>query len=344
MSQDRRPALERDDPLGDALHALRLSGTFYSCAELTTPWGIALPAFDGCMMFHVVTEGRCLLDVPGAEPRFVEAGSLALVTRGEGHAVRSAPGAIDTPLFDIPALALSERCELIRFGGPSPLRGYDDGSSPTCRATCGVVRFEHASATHLREILPRVIVVSPRDDEEGGWLESTIRFVAREAETLRPGAETMLTRLADVLVVQAIRAWLASEGATERGALAALRDVRIGRAIALMHRRPERDLSVASLAKAAGMSRSAFAARFTELVGRPAATYLTELRLRLVFDALRRGTEPVGVLAARYGYQSEAAFTRAFRRAFGETPTAVRRGAAASSKAGDAKRAVRSGH
>lgn len=324
------PALDRDDPLGDALDALRLSGTFYSCAELTTPWGIALPAFDECMMFHVVTEGRCLLDVPGTEPRWLEAGSLALVTRGEGHAVRSAPGVPDTELFDIPARPLSERCEWLTFGGPTTTRERADGSSPRCRATCGVVRFDHAAARHLREILPRVLEIRPSDDDEGTWLDGTIRFLAREAETLRPGAETVLTRLADILVVQAIRAWLATDGATERSALAALADPRLGRALALMHRQPDHDWSVGALAKAVGMSRSAFAAHFTERVGRPAGTYLTELRLRLAYDELRQGREAIGTIAERFGYRSEAAFTRAFGREFGRTPTAVRRGAAGS--------------
>ncbi len=318
---------DHTDPLGAALHVLRLSGTFYSCAELTTPWGIALPPFPGCMMFHVVTSGRCWLDVPGAEPRWLETGSLVLVPHGDGHAVRSAPTTPDTPLFDIPAQRLSERCELMRHGGPPPLRPASPGAdapSAVCQATCGVVRFEHAAAKQLIGLLPRVIEVRPNDDDEGGWLAGTIRFIAREAQTLRPGAETVITRLADILVIQAIRSWLASTGPEQHGYLAGLRDPQVGRAMTLMHQEPERDWQVATLAKAIGMSRSAFAARFTELLGKPVMAYLTELRLQLALHELRHGPEAVASLATRYGYQSEAAFSRAFRRAFGTTPRSVR--------------------
>lgn len=319
--------LESPDPLGEALHVLRLSGTFYSCVELTTPWGIALPPFPGCMMFHVVTAGRCWLEVPGAEPRWLEAGSLVLVPHGDGHAVRSAPGASDTPLFDIPAQRLSERCELMRHGGPAPLRPLAAGPnapSAVCQATCGVVRFEHAAAKQLISLLPRVIEVRPADLDDGGWIQSTIRFIAREARSLRPGAETVITRLADILVIQAIRSWLSSTGAEQHGYLAGLRDPQVGRAMTLMHREPERSWQVATLAKAVGMSRSAFAARFAELLGKPVMGYLTELRLRLAWHELQHGSLSITSLAARYGYQSDVAFSRAFRRFFGATPSSVR--------------------
>jgi AraC-like DNA-binding protein len=279
------------------------------------------------MMFHVVTSGRCWLDVPGAEPRWLETGSLALVPHGDGHSVRSAPGTADTPLFDIPAQRLSERCELMRHGGPAPLRASTvgpDAPSPLCLATCGVVRFEHAAAKQLIALLPRVIEVRPNDDDDGGWLSSTIRFIAREAQTLRPGAETVITRLADILVIQAIRSWLASTGPEEHGYLAGLRDPQVGRAMTLMHQEPERNWQVVSLAKSVGMSRSAFAARFTELLGKPVMAYLTELRLQLALQELRHSSDSVASLAVRYGYQSEAAFSRAFRRAFGMTPRSVR--------------------
>jgi AraC-like DNA-binding protein len=186
------------------------------------------------------------------------------------------------------------------------------------------VRFEHESAAELIGVLPRVIEVVPEDDDEGTWLESTIRFMGREASALSPCAETIVTRLADILVVQAIRTWLGSAGPEERGYLAGLVDPRLGRAMLLMHQHPERSFRVASLARAAGMSRSAFSARFTDLVGKPAMTYLTELRLHLARRALRETSEPVASLAYRFGYQSEAAFTRAFKRAFGTSPRGVR--------------------
>lgn len=317
---NRAPPLppESHDLLGEAVHWLRLSGTFYSCAELTEPWGIALPAVPGCMMFHVVSEGRAWLEVPGTAPCWLEAGTLALVTRGTGHAVRSAPEGTDTPLFDIPAEKLSDRCERFRHGGTDP-------TAPTCRATCGVVRFEHAAAKQLVDVLPPLIVMSPSADEEGAWLASTIAFVAREAARLLPGADAVITGLADILVIQAVRRWLASSTAAPHGWLAALSDPQLGRALALIHGEPGRAWEIATLAKAVGMSRSAFAARFSRLVGRPVMTYLADLRLRLAHEELRQTREPIVEIAERCGYRSESSFTRAFGRAFGQTPSAVRR-------------------
>lgn len=327
MSSSEPNLSESFDPLAETLRFLRPSGTFYSCAELEPPWGIELPAFPGSMMFHVVTEGRCWLDVPGGDSFWLETGSLALVTRGEGHSVRAAPTARTTPLFDLRAEKLSERCERLRHGGDglASERATLGEASPSCRALCGVVRFEHASAAKFVSALPAILTVCPGDDDESSWLTSTIRFVAREASALRPGAEAVITRLADILVVQAIRSWLASERTDQRGFLAALADPQLGRAIALMHGRPEQEWEVGTLAREVGMSRSAFASRFCDVVGQPAKTYLTEYRLRVAHDELRRTTEPVSAIAGRFGYRSEAAFTRAFRRLFEATPSEIRR-------------------
>ena len=153
-------------------------------------------------------------------------------------------------------------------------------------------------------------------------MQSTLRLMAAEAGALRPGGETVITRLADVLVVQAIRAWLETAPAARTGWLGALRDAQIGRALALIHGDPARDWTVASLARELAMSRSAFAARFTELVDEPAMRYLARWRMHVALDRLREEGVTVGELAGRLGYQSEAAFSRAFKRIVGSPPGA----------------------
>lgn len=303
-----------NDPLDETLHQLRLEGTLYCRAELTAPWGIDLPAMEGCMMFHIVTSGRCWLEVEGAEPRLLEQNSLALIPHGKGHVVRSAPEAKADPLFDIPVERVSDRYEIMRHGG---------GGDFT-RLTCGVLRFDHVAAQRLLSLLPEVLLTEPWNVEDGGWIQSTIRFIAREASALRPGGETIITRLADILVIQAIRSWLATAPEAESGWLAALRDEQIGLTLAAIHRAPERPWSVSSLAHEAHMSRSAFSARFTELVGEPAMHYLTHWRMQLARALLRETTEPLAVLAERVGYQSEPAFGRAFKRVFGVPPGSLR--------------------
>jgi AraC-like DNA-binding protein len=142
---------------------------------------------------------------------------------------------------------------------------------------------------------------------------------------LRPGGETVITHLADILIIQAIRSWLDSAPDANRGWLAALRDKQIGRALAAIHRQPEKAWSVDSLAREVGMSRSGFSARFTQLVGNSAMRYLTRWRMQLARAQLAEGTTQISQIADRLGYQSEAAFCRAFKREFGISPGSFRR-------------------
>ena len=157
------------------------------------------------------------------------------------------------------------------------------------------------------------------------WMQSTLRLMAVEAKELRPGGETVITRLADILVIQAIRSWIERDPAAQTGWLGALQDRQIGRAIALIHRDPARAWTVASLATVVAMSRSGFAARFTELVGEPAMQYVTRWRMHVALTWLKEDAAALGEMATRLGYQSEAAFSRAFKRFTGVSPGAARR-------------------
>src|SRR5262245_21190637 len=159
-------------------------------------------------------------------------------------------------------------------------------------------------------------------------MQGTLRLMAAEARELRPGGEAVITRLADVLVVQAIRVWLETDPAARTGWLGALQDKQVGRALTLIHRDPARAWTVASLARELAMSRSAFAARFTELVGEPVMHYVARWRMQVAFGSLRDENATVAEIAGRLGYGSEAAFARAFKRVTGVAPGSVRRRAA----------------
>jgi transcriptional regulator GlxA family with amidase domain len=189
----------------------------------------------------------------------------------------------------------------------------------------GVVRFDDVAAEHLLRLLPEIINIDAWDDQTGGWLQSTLRFIASEAASLKPGGETVITRLSDVVVIQAIRSWLETAPTAETGWLAALRDPQIGKALALMHRRPGEDWSVDTLAVQVGMSRSAFAARFANLVGQTPLRYLTEWRMRVARSRLIDTSDALAAISGDLGYQSEAAFCRAFKRTFGKPPGSIRR-------------------
>jgi AraC-like DNA-binding protein len=300
------------DPLGEALHFLRMSGTSYCTSELTAPWGLRLPQVEGGLTFHVLTSGRCWLEVPGSRRRQLGPGDLALVPHGEGHRLVSKPGVRAPLIDDLPHERVSDRYKLLRHGG---------GGEST-HLVCGSVRFDHPAAHRLIQALPKVIHLEAAGME---WLDGTLRMMATEAREPRPGGETVITRLADIVVIQAIRSWIATDDAARTGWLGALRDPRIGRAIALVHQHPERDWTLAALARSVGMSRSAFAARFTEKVGEPAMHYVARWRMHVAVDWLKEDGAAVGELAGRLGYRSEAAFSRAFKRFIGAPPGAVRR-------------------
>jgi transcriptional regulator GlxA family with amidase domain len=189
---------------------------------------------------------------------------------------------------------------------------------------CGAVEFDHPAATNLMAVLPAVIHIQATSSPETAALHTMVQVMGAEARRLRPGGETIVTRLCDVVVIQAIRSWLDNDPAAHLGWLGALRDEHVGAAIAAIHRHPERDWTVASLAAESLMSRSAFAARFTQLAGEPAMRYVGRWRMSVAVDRLRDGATSISEVAAGLGYDSEASFSRAFKRICGYPPSEAR--------------------
>ena len=302
------------DPLSEVLQLLQLSGVLYCNAELTDPWGIEVPELPGVMNVEVVTSGHCWLELEGEAPVFMPEGSLVLIPRGRRHRLRGNPGDKTTWLKDIPVERIGDRFEDIRFGGGGRLT----------QVTYYGVRFDPYLADRLVRLLPEMLQLRTHMDDDS-WLRSTIGFIAQEARQRQPGSETVITRLADILVIQAIRTWIESVREEEHGWIAALHDRQIGKAMSLMHRQPEQDWRVESLAREAGMSRSGFSARFTALVGESVLQYLTGLRMQLAHRELRQTPDSLAKIAERVGYQSEPAFNRAFKRVVGMPPGAVRK-------------------
>ena len=242
-------------------------------------------------------------------------GRLALVPHGQGHRLASELDADGTHLRDVSRAYANEHYEVLQLGQDGVPTGL----------ICGTMRFDDPAARRLVSVLPKVIDVEATNASEVGWIQSTLHFMAAEAQDLRMGGETVITRLADVLVIQAIRAWIERDPAAQTGWLGALRDRQVGRAIAMIHSDPAREWTVAELASEVAMSRSAFAARFSELAGESPMQYVTRWRMQLALTWLREDGSTVGELAYRLGYRSEAAFSRAFKRVTGASPGAVRR-------------------
>ena len=312
---DLRDPSSRSDALGEALHWLRMSGAFYCRSEFTEPWGLTLPPLPGYLWFHVVTSGG--FELKDEEGGLTELGSgdLALVTHGAGHVLQSDSAAPAPGILELHREEISDRYEVLRHGAGGRLT----------RMMCGAVRFDHPAARNLINLLPDVIHIEAGSGPDTVSIQGTLSLIAAETRHPRPGGEAVITRLADVLVIQAIRAWIETDERAQTGWLGALRDDQIGRALAMIHTDPARAWTVAALADELAMSRSAFAARFTELVGEPAMQYVTRWRMRMAVNALRDEQATVAELANRLGYRSEAAFARAFKRVTGAAPGSVKR-------------------
>lgn len=209
-------------------------------------------------------------------------------------------------------------------GGDGVFRAGGDGERTGL--VCGNIRFEDASADVLLGVLPQVLHVKKDDNRLAPWLDVTLAQIRADVDAGRPGADIVLARLADILFVQAIEAYLTEHADTaESGWLAALRDPYVGEALTLIHLHPERAWTVVSLAGELGLSRSAFAARFVRLAGGPPLHYLTRVRLNAVAARLRSRDEKVSAIAASFGYDSASGLNKGFKQRFGETPGQYRR-------------------
>lgn len=309
-----RPIPTVGEPLAEALHLLRMDGMFYCQSELSSPWGVTMPPMPGSIWFHVVAEGSAELTNTAGQVHQLQKGDVAVLPLGVGHTIADTSTASMPNVFDVPHEYLTEHFAIMTHGG--------GGRQSTI--LCGVAQTGSPAARMLMQQLPEVIVIdAATSGSDWLWFPHLMALVASETRTMRPGGETVITRLCDVLIIQAIRAWVERDD-TPTGWLAALRDPTIGRAITMMHADPTHAWTVTELAEHAAMSRSAFSARFVDLVGQPPKQYLTTWRMELA-QSLLDDNVPIRQIAGQLGYGSEAAFSRAFKRVTGTAPSHHRR-------------------
>ncbi|HZN92014.1 MAG TPA: AraC family transcriptional regulator [Myxococcales bacterium] len=299
------------DALGSVLQWLRFSGAAYCRATLGAPWGVSYPPVDKALI-HVVERGAAWLTVAGeTRPIPLSAGDLVLFPRSLRHQFQDRPGSPVYMLDHVIGMnGDGSRCESIRRGG----RGAESV------LVCGGVGFAAGAPDSLLRSLPPYVLVRAQQTETLPGLSATVRLFCAEAASDRPGASLLSARLAEVMFVQALRAWVDEGDAGRRGLLGALRDPQIAQALSLIHASPQTSWTVESLARKVAMSRSSFAARFTQLTGHPPLRYVTRWRMSLAAEALRGGNESITELADRLGYGSQAALTKAFKREHGVPP------------------------
>ncbi len=305
--------MDSDDALSQILRSMRLSTGLISRGRFTAPWAVHTGA-NRSAIFHAVVEGSCQvkrdLDL---QPLSLQAGELVVFTHGDAHTVSDGQGTRPRPIASLPR-RLEGGLALVEHGG---------GGART-RTLCGHFSLEHA-ASPLEGLLPPVILIQRRQSQVVEWLDTTLDLIAFELDNRRQGSDEILTRLTEILFVQILRSHALALAPGEGGWLGSVRDPRIARALALLHDAPERSWTAAGLARAVGMSRSGFYTRFTELVAESPNRYLTRWRMRVAMDLLQRRDLSTLEVAERVGYSSEDAFSRAFRRTMGLTPSAWRR-------------------
>jgi AraC-like DNA-binding protein len=302
------------DVLSDILKSIHLGGGVYFRCEFSAPWGMEIrptPVAE----FHVIVRGNCWLRLSGrSDPIPLHGGDLVAFPHGDAHTLVDAPQGAALPAEEI------VRGQSLEHYGPVT---YGGGGLPTA-VLCGYFEFDRDHPHPLVAALPDLIHIRGTDGHDFAWLQTALNFMIHETRAAKPGAEAVVNRLTEVLFIQVVRAYL-EQSAAPAGMLAALADRQIAMALQFMHQDPQQPWTLASLAGRAGMSRSAFAARFNRLVGRTPMHYLTFWRMqkaRALFAETRLGTAAV---AERVGYRSEAAFSKAFKKAVGKGPGAFRR-------------------
>ncbi len=294
-------------PMGEALHFLKLTSVFYCKSQILGNHGVAIPEIPGTSMFHIVTEGHCQLEC-NHQTYHLEPGDFIFLPKGQGHLFKYDEDSKVQNLFDIYREQISPSYETLFLG--------DSGLKTTI--LCGVIRLDHPSADLIIDAMPEVIHIQSSKAPYSSWMNQTVRLIAEEAEQTQLGGETVLTRLADVMVIQALRHWINHQQDEQSGWLSALRDARIGKSLALIHKHPEIAWTLELLGKEIGMSRTAFANRFSELVGEPMLQYLTKWRINIAKMKLRDGEKVTLDFVEQLGYKSESAFRRTFKKLTGQ--------------------------
>ncbi|MDG4894166.1 AraC family transcriptional regulator [Mesorhizobium sp. WSM4976] len=302
------------DILAQVLDRVRLGGTLLFHFELGHPWNLALPARPYAL-FHYLSRGSATLALDQERELHMTAGDFVVIIRGESHLIYSDRRTEPLPILNLDRLP--GRLGVVHHGG---------NAQPLSTMICGNFTVERPSRGSVLELLPPLLHLKPAED--GGWLEAILQRMVSESALARPGQDVALSRLTEVLFVEVLRSWIKSLKSGEGGWLGAMADPHIGPALQLIHERPDQPWTLGDLGQRVGLGRSAFSARFTNLVGQPMYRYLIARRMSEAAFLLEATDEAIARIATRVGYETTAAFSKLFHRHHGLSPgryRAVRR-------------------
>ena len=310
------------DAFSEILSGVKLNGAVFFTAEFSAPWGFSAPASNvmaamiapgaaHLVLYHLVIEGGAVVELPDGQSIELKPGDVVIFPHGDPHHMSSGKGATRPfPNYGITAKIKSRDLSPLQAGG-----GGD-----TSRFVCGYMTCDPYLSRPILSGLPPVFKVNIRTDRSGHWLESSILHLVEEAASGRVGSEAMLAKLSEALFVDTLRRYVAGLPEQQMGWLTGARDPIVGKSLGLLHSRIAHPWTIADLADEVGISRSALVERFTRYLSEPPMTYLTRWRLQLAARSLERTSRGVAEIAADVGYESEAAFNRAFKREFGQPP------------------------
>ena len=314
------------DALSETLRVVRLVGAIFIHAKFTAPWCYQSPRADAAaplleptaeriVIFHLITEGECFVELEGETPLRLIAGDAVIFPQGDAHRMNSAPGLA-------PA---SGRAGLEAVLSRRPRQLAHGGGGATTRLVCGYLACDARLARMLLTGLPSVVRVNVRGSNAGVWLEASLRYALAEVRSPRPGGAGVLAKLAEVLFIEVLRLYMNEQSTGRTGWLAGVGDRIVGAALNALHKRPAHAWTLEDLARESSTSRSVLAARFQHLVGSSPMQYLTQWRMLLAANLLSRSSAPLAKIAEEVGYQTDTAFSRAFRREYGAPPATWRR-------------------
>lgn len=301
------------DTLSLILNDIRLDGAVFRETQLSQPWALTLHT-PGLTSFHIVTRGEAWLLREGTDPLKLQTGDIVILPAGIEHRVQDDPATRITPQDLQPELAaaMTETSHAVSTSGNTALLS-------------GYFRFDVQLARPLITALPPLLHLRSIAGTPAPWLRIGLQFIAVETAKPLPGQQVIINRIADILFVEALRDHVAGLPEGTGNWLLALRDTALSSALAAMHQAPARDWTVPELADLAHLSRSTFADRFTQVVGQPPLSYLTEHRMRLAAWKLTHTRLTLAQIAEQIGYTSETAFSQAFKRTHGASPSAYRK-------------------
>lgn len=334
------------DLLSDVLHVVRLSSAVFFTADFSSPWALdspipemlepaVMPGAECVVLFHILVEGQCEVECQGHPLTTMDSGDVIVFPRGDRHTMRSYGAGAAMPHAAVFTSGEDNEPPQLSYGG----------GGRTSRFVCGYLNCDNRFSPFVRA-LPAMLLVRSRDDYStidaidargsratsvpqgsGTWLGTTLKFTINEVRAARPGNSAMLRRLTELMFVEILREYMHRLPADRGGWLSAVNDPYVGKALRLLHTNPIHDWTVDELAHEVAVSRSVLAQRFTDLIGEAPMRYLAHWRMQLAKQMMREEAGNIREIAVRVGYNSEAAFNRAFKRTTGSPPATWRRGA-----------------